>query len=62
MSSKMEEAFQNIMKKIEEIEINHQEYRAKLENISIRIEKEANETEKRIKQFETICVHNSILS
>lgn len=62
MSSKMEEAFQNIMKKIEEIEINHQEYRAKLENISIRIEKEANETEKRIKQFEMICVHNSILS
>lgn len=60
MSSKMQEVFQNIMKKLEEIEIEHQEYRAKLENISIRIEKETNETEKRIKQFEAICVHNSI--
>ena len=40
MLTKMEEEYQKIMKRIEDLEIEHQEYRAKLENISNRIEKE----------------------
>jgi len=61
MFTKMEEEYQKIMKKIEFIEIEHQEYRAKLENISNRIEKEESDIKKRIERFEFLCIKNSIV-
>jgi predicted nucleic acid-binding Zn-ribbon protein len=60
MFSKMEEEFQKIMQKIEELEIGHREYRAKLANISTRLEEENKQIKTRIKQFEKVCVHHSI--
>lgn len=57
---KMEEEFKKIMRKIEELEIGHQEYRAKLANISTRLEQENKQIKSRIKQFEKVCVHHSI--
>lgn len=64
MSDKMNEAFQRIMKKIEEIEVGHKEHCAELANISIRLQEEAkeiNETKKRIQYFETVCIRHSII-
>jgi hypothetical protein len=60
MFTKMEEEFQKIMRKIEVLEIEHQEYRAKVGNISNRIEKEESDIKKRIERFEFLCIKNSV--
>ena len=43
------------MKQILMLEIEHQEYRAKLENIANRIEKEEADIKKRLERYEFLC-------